>query len=115
MGIIEPEHSELFSLELEKIAESDFVYTLASKNINQLAPNLVDMYVTVQSRMNYTIDLLRTEHLRFICPLIRKTAITNFVYTLASANIDQSAPNLAKICMINRSQLSLIMSPLGLE
>ena len=34
MGQIEPEHSELFVLEVGKIAESDFVYTLASTNIN---------------------------------------------------------------------------------
>ena len=35
MGQIEPEHPESFSLEFGKIAESDFVYTLASTNINQ--------------------------------------------------------------------------------
>ena len=35
MGQIEPEHSELFALEFGKIADSDFVYTLASTNINQ--------------------------------------------------------------------------------
>ena len=29
IGQIKPEHPELFALELEKIAESDFVYTLA--------------------------------------------------------------------------------------
>ena len=34
MGQIEPGHSELFALEFGKIAESDFVYTLASTNIN---------------------------------------------------------------------------------
>ena len=34
MGQIEPEHSELFALEFGKIAEADFVYTLASTNIN---------------------------------------------------------------------------------
>ena len=34
MGQIDPEHSE-FALEFGKIAESDFVYTLASTNINQ--------------------------------------------------------------------------------
>ena len=41
MGQIELEHPELFPLEFRKIAESDFVYTLASTNIDQLAPNLV--------------------------------------------------------------------------
>ena len=48
MGQIECEHLELFALEFGKIAESDFVYTLASTNINQSAPNLVKMYVTYQ-------------------------------------------------------------------
>ena len=34
MGQIEPEHPELFGLEFGKMAESDFVYTLASTNIS---------------------------------------------------------------------------------
>ena len=34
MGQIEPEHWELYALEFGKIAESDFVYTLASTSIN---------------------------------------------------------------------------------
>ena len=48
-GQTEIEHPELFALEFGKIAESDYVYTLASKNINQSAPNLVKMYVTIRS------------------------------------------------------------------
>ena len=35
MGQVKPEHLESFALEFGKIAESDFVYTLASTNINQ--------------------------------------------------------------------------------
>ena len=46
MGQIESEHPELFDLEFGKITESDFVYTLASTNINQSTPNLVKMFVT---------------------------------------------------------------------
>ena len=34
MGQVEPEHPELFALEFGKIAESDFVYSLVSTNIN---------------------------------------------------------------------------------
>ena len=49
MGQIEPEHPELFALEFGKNAESDFVYTLTSTNINQSAPNLVKMYMTIRS------------------------------------------------------------------
>ena len=41
MGQIEAEHLELFALEFGKNAESYFVYTLASTNIDQLTPNLV--------------------------------------------------------------------------
>ena len=35
MGQIKLEHPELYALEFGKIAESDFVNTLASTNINQ--------------------------------------------------------------------------------
>ena len=59
MGQIEPEHPELFALEFGKIAESDFVYTLASTNVDQSAPNLVRMYVTIRSRMSLIMDLIR--------------------------------------------------------
>ena len=41
MGQIESEHPELFALEYGKIAESDFIYSLASTNIDQSAPNLM--------------------------------------------------------------------------
>ena len=34
MGQIEPEHPELFALQFGKIAETEFVYTLSSTNID---------------------------------------------------------------------------------
>ena len=58
MEQIEPERPELFVLEFRKMAESDFVYTLASTNINQSSPNLVRMHVTIRSRMKLIMDLL---------------------------------------------------------
>ena len=61
MGRIEPEHAELFALEFGKIAESDFVYTLASTNIDQSAPNLVKMYMTTRARMSSIMDVIRPE------------------------------------------------------
>ena len=61
MGQIEPEHPELFALEFGKIAESDFAYTLVSTNIDQSAPNLVKMYMTVRSRMSSIMDLIGPE------------------------------------------------------
>ena len=56
IGQIKPEHRELFAIDLGKIAESDFVYTLASTKINQSAPNLVEMYVTIRSRRSLIMD-----------------------------------------------------------
>ena len=44
MDLIRPELSELFPLEFAKIAESDFVYTIASTNADQLVPNSVTVY-----------------------------------------------------------------------
>ena len=58
MGQIETEHPELYALEFGKIAEYDFVYTLASTNINQSAPNMVKMYATIRSQMGSIMDLL---------------------------------------------------------
>ena len=65
MGQIEPEHLELFAVEFGKIAESDFVYTLASTNINQSAPNLVKMYVTIRFRIRLIMDLIGPEQPEF--------------------------------------------------
>ena len=52
MGAIGPEQLELFALELGKIAALDFVYSLASTDINKSAPNLVKMYMTIRSQMS---------------------------------------------------------------
>ena len=61
MGQIESEHPELFALEFGKIAESDIVYTLASRNIDQSTPNLVKMYVIIRLRMSSIMDLIGPE------------------------------------------------------
>ena len=60
LGQIKSEHPELFSLEFGKIAEST-VYTPASTNIDQSAPNLVKMYVTIRLRMSSIMDLIGPE------------------------------------------------------
>ena len=60
-GQIKSEHPELFAFEFGKIAESDFVYTLASTNIYQSTPNLVKMFVTIRSLMSSIMDLIGPE------------------------------------------------------
>ena len=59
LGQIESEHPELLALEFGKIAESDFVNTLASTNIDQSTPNLVKMYVTIRLQVSLIMDLIR--------------------------------------------------------
>ena len=81
MGQIELEHPELFALEFEKIAESDFVYTLASTNIDQLTPNLVKMYVTIRSQMSSIMDLIRPELFKYL-PLNSKNLPYLTLFTL---------------------------------
>ena len=61
MGQFEQEHPELFALEFGKIAKYDFVCTLSSTNINQSAPDLIQMYVIIRSWMtDYGSNLSRT-------------------------------------------------------
>ena len=68
MGQIKREHPELFALEFGKIAESDFVYTLASTNIDRSAPNLVKIICDykILDEFNYESDWTRT--VCVICP-----------------------------------------------
>ena len=61
LGQMESEHPKLFALEFGKIAESDFVYNLASTNIDQSTPNLVKMYMTIRIRMSLIMDLIGPE------------------------------------------------------
>ena len=61
MSQIEPELLKLFALEFGKIAEYDFVYTLSSINIDQSAPKLVRLYMTIRSQMSFIMDLTGPE------------------------------------------------------
>ena len=61
MDQIETEHPELLALKFGKIAESDFVYTLSSTNINQSTPNLVKMYVIIKIQMSSIMGLIGSE------------------------------------------------------
>ena len=63
MGQIEPELPELFALEFRKIAKYDFVYNLASTNIDQSVPNLVQMCMTIRAWMRTIMELIGPERL----------------------------------------------------
>ena len=89
IGQIEPERPELFALEFGKMAESDFVYTLASTNIDQSAPDLVKMYVTIRSQMSVIMDLIGPKLFELFALEFAKIAESDFIYTLASTNVDR--------------------------
>ena len=110
IGQIEPEHLELFAFEFGKFAESDFVYTLASTNINQLAPDLVKMYVTTRSGMSSIMDLIEPELSELFALEFVKIAESDFVYTIAFTNVDHLVPNMVTIYMTMSSWVSLIIS-----
>ena len=69
MGQIEPGHLELFALEFGKIAETDFVYTLASTNINQSAPvKMVKNVCDHRISNEFDFGCNRTRTVCVICP-----------------------------------------------
>ena len=108
------DHSPSF-VRLSVVRSHFLVYTLASTNINQSPPNMVQMYMTIRALMSSIMERIRPELSELSALWIWKIAIFDFVYTLASANIDQSVPNLATIYMPIRSRMSSIMGQIEPE
>ena len=65
MGPIGPEQLELFGLEVGKIAAFNFVYSLTSTNINQSAPNLVTVNMSIRSQMSLIMGQVIPDQLVF--------------------------------------------------
>ena len=114
MELIGPELIKLSALEYENLPYLT-VYTLASANIDQSVPNLATIYMPIRSQMSSIMGQIEPEHTELFALEIRKFAEYDFVYTLASTNINQSTPNLVKMYVIIRSQMSLIMDLIGFE
>ena len=84
MGQMESEHLELFALEFGKIAKFDFVYTLASTNINRSALNLVFLYVTKGSRVSSIMDPIGPELLELTALESRNLPYLTFLAYLST-------------------------------
>ena len=67
----------------------------------------------MRARMSLIMGQIEPEHPELFALEFRK--IADFVYTLVSTNINQSTPNLVKMYMTLRSQMSSIMNLIGLE
>ena len=55
------------------------------------------MYVTIRSRFSLIKDLIGLELSELLAFEFAKIAESNFVYTLATANVDQLVPNIVYI------------------
>ena len=114
MEVIGPELSTLSALELENLPYLTLL-TLASANIDQSVPNLAIIHMPIRSRMSSIMGQIEPEHPELFALEFRKIAEYDFVYSLSSTNIDQLAPNLVKMYVIIRSQVSSIMDLIGSE
>ena len=65
--------------------------------------------------MSLILDLIRLERLELFALELKKIAIFDFVYSLASTILNQSALILAEVYITIRSWMSLIMDVIGLE
>ena len=114
MDLIGPELFELFALELENLPYLT-LFTLASANIDQPVPNLATIYMPIKSQMSLILGQIESEHPELFALEFGKIAESDFVYTPASTNIDQSAPNLVKMYVTISLQMSSIMDLIGPE
>ena len=83
--------------------------------MDQSVSNLATVYMPIRSRMTLIMGQIELEHLELFALEFEKIAEYDFVYTLSSTHIDQSAPNLVKMYVIIRSQMSSIMDLIGPE
>ena len=88
MGQIEPENPELFALEFGKITEYDFFYTHLQILISQ-HQTWVKMYGTIRYQISFIMDLIGAELTELYALEFAEIAESDFVYTLASTNVDQ--------------------------
>ena len=71
--------------------------------------------MTIRSRMSSIRELIRGELFKLSALELENLPYLNFFNTLASANIDQSVPNLATMYMPIRSGMSSIMGQIEPE
>ena len=69
----------------------------------------------MRARMSSIIGQIEAEHPELFALEFGKIAESDFVYIVVSTNIDQSTPNLVKMCMTIRFQMSSIMDLIGPE
>ena len=69
----------------------------------------------IRSRMSSIMGQIEPEYPELFALEFGKIAEYDFVYTISTTNINQSAPNLVKMYVIIRSQMNSIMDLIGPE
>ena len=115
IDLIRPELFELSALDFEIFSVFDFVYTLASANIDQSVPKLATVYIAIKSQMSSILGQIESENRELFALEFGNIAEIDFVFTPACTNIDQSASNMVKTYMTIRSLMSSIMDLIGPE
>ena len=69
----------------------------------------------IRSQMSSIMGQIEAEHTELFALEFGKFAEYDLFYTIASTNINQSTPDLVKMYVIIRSQMSLIMDLIGFE
>ena len=108
MYVIVTELSELYAHYLKSLT-FDFVYSPSSPYIEHSAPNLGKIFMSNRDWMRSIMGRIGPEQLELFALELWKIAAVDFVYSLTSTNVNQSAPNLVTMIMSIRSQMSLIM------
>ena len=98
--LIGPELFELSALELKKNAIFDYVYTVASANIDQSVPNLATVYMPIRSCMSLIIGQIEPGHPQLFALEFGKIAESDFVLALASTNIDRNLVKTDQNCQL---------------
>ena len=98
---------------MRKFAVFDYVYTLTSANIDQSVPDLATIYMPMRARMSVIMGQIELNSQSYLPLNLEKIAESDCVYTLASTNINQSAPKWVKMYVTIRSQMSSIMDLIG--
>ena len=73
------------------------------------------MYVIIRSRKSFIMEPIGQELSELSALELENLPYFTFIYTLASANTNQSVPNLATIYMPKRSHMSMIMGQIETE
>ena len=87
----------------------NFVYILSSAYIHQPAPNLGKIFMSNRIWLSSIMGPFGPNQLELFGLELWKIAAFEFVYSLTSTSINQSAPNLVTMNMNIRSWMGLIM------